>query len=93
MVILETRAEALQGIENVIHEMKLHVPEVASVYHATNRKTNDIVHFERINRLFWSRSIIEQVSGLNLKISLEHFSSQIQRVVPSCIVRLLLSLT
>ncbi len=68
MVILETRAEALQGIENVIHEMKLHVPEVASVYHATNRKTNDIVHFERINRLFGARSIIEQVSGLNLKI-------------------------
>lgn len=68
MVILETRAEALQGIENVIHEMKHQVPEVASFYHATNRKTNDIVHFERINRLFGARSIIERVSGFNLKI-------------------------
>jgi 23S rRNA (uracil1939-C5)-methyltransferase len=68
MVILETRSEALQGIENVIDEMKHQVPEVASVYHATNRKTNDIVHFERINRLFGTRSIIERISGLNLKV-------------------------
>ena len=68
MVILETRAETLQGIENVIHEIKKLAPEVASFYHATNRRTDDIVHFERINRLFGARSITEKVSNYSLKI-------------------------
>jgi len=68
MVILETRAEALQGIERVIYELKQRVPEVVSFYHATNRRTDDIVHFERINRLFGARSLVEKVSNLSLKI-------------------------
>jgi len=48
--------------------MKQRVPEVASFYHATNRRTDDIVHFERINRLFGARSITEKVSNYSLKI-------------------------
>jgi 23S rRNA (uracil1939-C5)-methyltransferase len=68
MVIIETRTEALQNIENVVHEITQKAPEVTSFYHATNRRTDDIVHFERIKRLFGTRSIIEKVSKLNLKV-------------------------
>lgn len=68
MVILETRAEALQGIERVINEMKQQVPEVVSFYHATNKRTDDIIHFERINRLFGVRSLVEKISNLSLHV-------------------------
>lgn len=73
MVILETKTEALQGIKNVIHEIGQRVPGVVSFYHATSRRTDDIIHFDRINRLFGARSIVEHVSHLNLNIYPQSF--------------------
>ena len=44
------------------------IPEITSFYHATNKRTDDVVHFERIKRLFGTHTIIEKVADLTLKI-------------------------
>jgi 23S rRNA (uracil1939-C5)-methyltransferase len=59
MVILETRTDVLQNLDGVIHE---------SVCHATNKKTDDVVHFERVKRLFGTHTIDERVGDLILKV-------------------------
>jgi 23S rRNA (uracil1939-C5)-methyltransferase len=68
MVILETRTDVLQNLDGVIQEMKRQIPEITSFYHATNKKTDDVVHFERVKRLFGTHTIDEKVGDLILKV-------------------------
>jgi len=68
MVILETRTDVLQNMDDVIQEMKRHIPEITSFYHATNKKTDDVIHFERVKRLFGTHTIDEKVGDLILKV-------------------------
>jgi 23S rRNA (uracil1939-C5)-methyltransferase len=74
MVILETRTEVLQNLDGIVREMAHHAPEITSFHHATNRKTDDIVHFERIKRIFGARSISDKVADLTLKVYPQTFS-------------------
>lgn len=68
MVILETRPVKLPNLDHLIGQMRTKLPAVTSFYHATNTKANDVVSFERLERLFGNPSLREKVADLDLMV-------------------------
>ena len=68
MATLETRTDALQNLDGIIAEMTRQIPEITSFYHATNKRTDDIVHFERVRRMFGTNTIDDIIGDLTLKV-------------------------
>ena len=68
MATLETRTDALQNLDGIIAEMTRQIPEITSFYHATNKRTDNIVHFERVRRMFGTNTIDDIIGDLTLKV-------------------------
>jgi 23S rRNA (uracil1939-C5)-methyltransferase len=64
MVIFETRLDTLPAIDDLITEMTSHIPEITSIYLATNSRTDDVIQFDRMTHLFGTKSFDEEIAGL-----------------------------
>lgn len=68
MITLETRTDRLPNMADLIEEMTTHIPEIASIHHAINTRTDDVTQFDSTRHLFGTRSLDEEINGLNIRM-------------------------
>ena len=80
MVILETTPGALPDLTGLWQDLSKHVPQVKSLYRATNSRATDTGLYEGETHLFGDRFIQESMGGLTFRIYPQSFFQPNTRV-------------